>query len=85
MMHEEEELQYDISNLQYQVQQISILRRETEDDIGGLKEKMEAMLDGLKDQMKSNMDDKVVEDHILGEATQWCTNVGVLWSAGPTT
>ena len=37
MTHEEEELQYEISKLQYQVQQISILRRETEDDIDGLK------------------------------------------------
>ena len=37
MMHEDEELQYEISKLWYQVQQISILRRETEDDIDGLK------------------------------------------------
>ena len=33
MTHEEEELQYEISKLRYQVQQISILRRATEDDI----------------------------------------------------
>ena len=64
MTHEEEELQYEISNLWYQVQQISILRRATEDDIDGLKAEMEARLYGFKDQMKSNMDDKVVEDHI---------------------
>ena len=62
-MHEEEELQYEISKLRYQVQQISILRRATEDDIDGLKEKMKANLDGLKDQIKSIMDDKVVEYH----------------------
>ena len=64
MTHEEEELQYEISKLRYQVQQISILRRATEDDIDGLKAKMEVKLDGFKDQMKANMDDKVVEDHI---------------------
>ena len=64
LTHEEEELQYEISKLWYQVQQILILRREIEDDIDGLKEKMEAKLYGFKDQMKSNMDDKVVEDHI---------------------
>ena len=63
MTHEEEELQYEISKLQYQVQQISILRRATEDDIDGLKEKMEANLDGLKDKIKFIMDDKVVEYH----------------------
>ena len=60
MMHEEEELQYDISKLWYQVQQILLLQREIKDDIDGLKEKMEAKLDGLKDKMKANMDDKVV-------------------------
>ena len=60
MTHEEEELQYEISKLRYQVQQISILRRETEDDIDGLNEKMEAKLDGLKDQIIANMDDKLV-------------------------
>ena len=37
MTHEEEELQYEISKLWYQIQQILILRRETEDDIDGLK------------------------------------------------
>ena len=63
-MHEEEELQYEISKLWYQVQQISILRRATEDDIDGLQVEMKAKLNGLKDQIKYNMDDKVVEDHI---------------------
>ena len=63
-MHEEEELQYEISKLRYQVQQISILRRATEDDIDGLKANMEDNLDGLKDQIKYIMDGKVVEDHI---------------------
>ena len=37
MMHEVEELWYEISKLRYQVQQISILRRATEADIDGLK------------------------------------------------
>ena len=37
MTHEEEELQYEISKLWYQVPQISILQRATEDDIDGLK------------------------------------------------
>ena len=45
------------------MQQLSILRRASEDDIDDLKEKMEANLDGLKDQIKSIMDDKVVEYH----------------------
>ena len=64
MVHEEEELQYEISKLQYQVQQISILQRATEDDIDDLKAEMEAKLDVLKDQIIANMDDKLVEDHI---------------------
>ena len=64
MTHEEEELQYEISKLRYQVQQVSILRREIEDEIDGLKEEMEAKLDGLKDQIIANMDDKLVQDHI---------------------
>ena len=64
MTHEEEELQYHISKLRYQVQQILILQRAIKDDIDGLKEKMEAKLDGLKDQMKYYMDNEVVEDHI---------------------
>ena len=55
MMHEEEELSYDISKLQYQVKQISISQRVTKDDIDGLKEDMEATVDGLKDEMKANM------------------------------
>ena len=45
------------------MQQILILRRETEDEIDGLKAEMEAKLDGLKDQIIANMDDKLVEDH----------------------
>ena len=64
MTDEEEESQYDISKLRYQVQQISILQRATKDDIDGLKEEMEAKLGSLKDQIKYNMDDKVVVDHI---------------------
>ena len=63
-MHEEEELQYEISKLWYQVQQISILRRANEADIDGLKEEIEAKLDGLKDKLIANMDDKLVEDDI---------------------
>ena len=38
MMHEEEELQYEISKLRCQVQQISILQREIKEDIDGLEE-----------------------------------------------
>ena len=64
MTHEEEELQYEISKLGYQVQQISILRRATEDEIDGLKAEMEAKLDGLKDKITANMDDKLLEDDI---------------------
>ena len=60
-MHEEEELQYEISKLWYQVQQILILRRATEDDMDGLKVEMEAKLDGLKDKIIANMDYKLVE------------------------
>ena len=64
MTHEEEELQYEISKLRYQVQPVSILRRAIEDEIDGLKAEMEAKLDVLKDQIIANMDDKLVEDHI---------------------
>ena len=64
MMHEEEELQYEISKLRYQVQQISILLRATKDDIDGLKAEMEAKLDGFKDQIIANTDNKLVEYHI---------------------
>ena len=39
MTHEEEELQYEISKLRYQVQQILILQREIKDKIDDLKEK----------------------------------------------
>ena len=53
MIDEEEELQYDISKLRYQVQQISILQRAMKDDIDGLEEKMEANLDVLKDKNES--------------------------------
>ena len=64
MTLEEEELQYEISKLRYQVQQVSILRRAIQDEIDGLKAEMEAKLDGLKDQIIANMDDKLVEYHI---------------------
>ena len=64
MTHEEEELQYEISKLRYQVQQVSILRRSIEDEIDGLKAEMEAKLAGLKDQIIANMDDKLMEYHI---------------------
>ena len=64
MMHEEEELQYEISKLWYQVQQISILQREIKEDIDGLEEKMKDKLENFKDQIKANIDDKVVEYHI---------------------
>ena len=57
-------MQYEVSKLWYQVQQISILQREINYDIDGLREKMETKLDCLKDQIKANMDDKIVEYHI---------------------
>ena len=62
--HEEEELQYEISKLRYQVQKFLILQRANEDDIDDLKVEMEAKLDGLKDQIIANIDDKLMEDHI---------------------
>ena len=46
------------------MQQISILRRETKDDIDGLKEEMEDKLDGFKDKIIANMDYKLVEGQI---------------------
>ena len=46
------------------MQKISILRRETEDDIDILKAEMKAKMDGLKDQIIANMEDKLVENHI---------------------
>ena len=64
MTHEEEELQYEISKLWYQVRQILILQREIKEDIDGLEEKMKAKLETLKDKMKDNMDNEVVKDHI---------------------
>ena len=46
------------------MQQISILRRETEDDIASLKAELEDKLDILKDKIIANTDDKLVEGHI---------------------
>lgn len=49
MMHEEEELQHDISKLRVQVQQISLSQRETKDELKG-------DMDGLKVEIKGDMD-----------------------------
>ena len=61
MTHEEEEVQHDISKLQCQVQQISLLkkvtRNEMEAKMDGLKKGMEANMDGLKNGMEAKMDD----------------------------
>jgi len=50
-MHEEEELQHDISKLQDQVQQILLSQIETKQDLDGLKGNM----DGLKLEIKGEM------------------------------
>ena len=57
-------MQYEISKLRYQVQQILISQRATKDDLDGLKVDIEANVDVLKDEMKANIDDQEVEFHI---------------------
>ena len=49
MTHEDEEMRHDISKLQEQVHQISILQRETKNNMDGMEAKMDAM--------EANMDD----------------------------
>ena len=60
-MHEEEELQHDISNLRDQVQQISLSQRETKDelrgDMDGLKTKVKGDMDGLKGDLNGLKED----------------------------
>ena len=56
MTHEDEEWQHDISKLQEQVQQISLLQRATKNEMEVLKKGMEANMDGLKNGMEAKMD-----------------------------
>ena len=67
MTHEEEEeMLHDISKLQEQVQQISISKRVTKNEMeakmDGLKKGMEAKMDSLKKSMEPKIDD--VEDNM---------------------
>ena len=48
MTHEDEEWQHDISNLQEQVQQISLSQRATKNDMEVLNKGVETKMDGLK-------------------------------------
>ena len=49
MIHEEEEeILYDISKFQEQVQQVSLAQKATESKMDGLREDVEAKMDGLK-------------------------------------
>ena len=56
MSHEDEEWQHDISNLQEQLQQISLLQRATTNDMEVLKKGMESKMDGLKNGMEDSID-----------------------------
>ena len=70
MTHEEEELQYDISKLRDQVQQIQLSQRVTKNEMeakmDGLKKGLETKVDGLKkcveakiDGLKNDMEAKI--------------------------
>ena len=48
MTHEDEELQYDLSKLQEQVQQISLSQRATKNEMEVLKKGMEEKMDGME-------------------------------------
>ena len=57
---EEEEMLYDISKLQEQVQQVSLAQKATESKMDGLRKDVEAKMDGLKTSMedlKTGMED----------------------------
>ena len=56
MTHEDEEWQHDISKLQEQVQQISLLQRATKNDMEVLKKGVETKMDSLNKGMEYNMD-----------------------------
>ena len=55
MTHEDEELQHDLSKLQEQVHQNSLLQRVTKNEMDVLKKSMEAKMDGLKKGMEATM------------------------------
>jgi len=65
MTHEEEEeMLYDISKLQEQVQQVSLAQKATESKMDGLRKDVEAKMDGLKKGVEAKidgMDDKMEE------------------------
>jgi chromosome segregation ATPase len=65
MTHEEEEeMLYDISKLQEQVQQVSLAQKATESKMDGLRKDVEAKIDGLKKGVEAKidgMDDKMEE------------------------
>ena len=57
MTHEEEEeMLYDISKLQEQVQQVSLAQKATESKMDGLRKDVEAKMDGLKKGVEAKMD-----------------------------
>jgi len=53
---EEEEMLYDISKLQEQVQQVSLAQKATESKMDGLRKDVEAKMDGLKKGVEAKMD-----------------------------
>ena len=55
MMHEEEELQHDISKLWDQVQQISLSQRETKDELKGNMDGLKADMEGLKEGLSKSL------------------------------
>ena len=59
MTHEEQEVQHDISKLQQHVQQLSLLQKETKNEMDVLKKSVEAKMDGLKNGME-HMEEKMI-------------------------
>ena len=57
MTHEEEqEMLYDISKLQEQVRQVSLVEKETKSKMDGLRKDVEDKMDGLKKGVEAKMD-----------------------------
>ena len=54
---EEEEMLYDISKLQEQVQQVSLAQKAIESKMDGLRKDVEAKMDGLKKGVEAKIDD----------------------------
>ena len=54
MTHEEEEVHHDISKLQDQVQQISLLQKVTKNEMDGLKKDVKDKMDGFKNGVEAN-------------------------------